>query len=142
MLKYFKLPEDNKQRKTSLIFLIVGIVLLIISLLIGAEDKIITFSMLVLSVTLLMLTYVHTWRKVSRFQLLLVFSIIGLFFFIMLYNLFAGMAEVSTNLNIVQVILEALSSISFYISIIICPAGIIVGFIGMAIKTVQKKISY
>jgi len=116
--------------------------LLITALLIGAENRIVTFSILIVSVALIMLTYVHTWRKVSRFQLLLVFSIIGLFFFIMLYNLFAGMAEVSTNHNIVQFILEYLSLFSFYVSIIICPAGIIIGFIGMAIKTVQKKISY
>ncbi len=142
MLKYFKLPEDNKQRNKSLIFLSIGIVLLIVTFIIGFQEKIISFSILVAAVISLMLVYIHTWKKVSRFQLLLVFSIIGLFFFIMLYNLFAGMAEVSTNLNVVQIVLESLSLISFYVSIIICPAGIIIGFIGMAIKTVQKKISY
>jgi len=70
MLNFLKLPEDNKERKVSIIFLIIGIILLSISLIIGIPQNTIGSTVFFLSIVSFMLIYIHVWKKISKFQIL------------------------------------------------------------------------
>ncbi len=138
MLNFLKFPKDNKERKVSIIFLIVGIILLSTSLIIGIPQNTIGSTVFFLSVVSFMLVYIHAWKKTSKFQILTIASFISLIFFIMAHNIFAGTAEVSASIPLLQKFIEGLDILFFYIAIFICPAGILLGFAGIIVFFLRK----
>ena len=138
MPAFLKLPENDKERKTSIIFLIIGIFLLIISLVIGIPKNTTGSTIFFLSVVSFMLVYIHAWKKISKFQILTIASIISLFFFIMAHNIFAGTAEVSEGIPFLQKIIEALDIIFFYIAVFVCPAAALLGLGGLFLFFIRR----
>ena len=138
MLDFLKLPEENKKRKLSFVFLSTGIVLFVASLTIGIPKNTLGSTVFFFSIVSLMLVYIHVWKKVSKFQLLTIFSVISMIFFIMAHNIFAGTAEVSEGIPAMQKIIEGLDILFFYIAVFVSPAGVLIGVGGLLIYYIRK----
>lgn len=82
---------------------------------------------------ILVLVFVNTWRSLWKYLLLLGSSVVGLFVFILLHNLFYALAELTSDIIILHYLFEALHVISFLVAVFLCPGTLFVGAAGSAV---------
>ena len=128
----------KKNQKLSLIFLVIGSILLIGALVIGISDNPPGIALLYISVVALILAFVHRWRKVKNFLILAFASIIGLLVFAILHNLFEALGEM-TDIMLLSQLIKFLSVSSFFIALLICPVGLLIGFAGGTVLYFKNK---
>lgn len=126
-------------QKVSLILSLVGCVLLVIAILIGIGDNPPGIVLLFLSVMLFVLAVVHHWRSLKKFLILAAASLIGIPVFSILHNLFEALGELTTDISLLARMSEVLSALSFFTAIMVCPAGLVSGLIGILICFIYKK---
>lgn len=98
-----------------------------------------------LAVGSLILAFVHTWRKVKYFLILLGASVVGFVVFAILHNVFYGLAQISSDVVVLSQVLKFLDATSFLVAIFMCPAGLVIGIIGSMVIAViyfrKKRLS-
>ncbi len=128
----------KKNRKLSIIFLMIGCISIIIALIIKISDNLPGIALFYIGVISLVLTFVHRWRKVKNFLVLTTVSIIGLPVFAILHNLFDALGQM-TDIMLLSQLIQFLSASSFLIAIILCPAGFLVGYAGSLVLYFKNK---
>jgi hypothetical protein len=143
-----KLFGEKRSLRKSLIFLALCLLLTVLALVIGIDDNIPGFIVLVLGAFALALAIVHGWRKPRKYGILAIASFIGFFVFAVLHNVFEVLGEKFIDMTFVYYLFIGINVSSFFLALLICPVGFIVGFIGFAIlsnkeykkrKSLQKK---
>ena len=134
-----KLLGDKSNRKTTLIFLSLSIILIIAAFIVGVADNPPGIVLLYAGTFALILTIAHRWRKVKEFTILTVASIIGIPIFIVLHNLWEVLGEKSADIVVLYYLLTGLSVISFLTALIVCPAGLVIGIIGIIVLTIKTR---
>lgn len=139
MKSLMKLLGDKSNLKLTLIFLSLSIILIIAAFIVGIADNPPGAVLLYAGTFALILTIAHRWREVKKFTILTVASIIGIPIFVVLHNLLEVLGEKSADITLFYYLLTGLSVISFMVALIVCPAGLIIGIIGIVVLTFRKR---
>lgn len=118
-----------KQTKT-IILLVLGIISTAAALIIGIADNLPGIILSYLSGFLFILVFTYHWRKPKPFAILAVSSIAALIIFAILHNLMEALKG--------GVIFGILGAGFFLIAVILCPAGIIIGFAGGILNALRQ----
>jgi len=132
----------TKSRKVSFGFVVLCCVLLLAGFIVGISDNPPGLALCYLAGVSLILAFVHGWRKVKYFLILLGSSVIGFAVFAVLHNVFYALAEISSDIVVLKHSLEFLHVAFFLVAIFVCPAGFLIGAIGsvvMAVICFRKK---
>jgi len=132
----------KKSRKVSFGFVVLCCVLLLAAFIVGISDNPPGLALCYLATVCLILAFVHIWRKIKYFLILLGGSVISFAVFAVLHNVFYALAEISSDIVVLSRSLEFLHAAFFLVAIFVCPAGLLIGAIGsvvMAVIYFKKK---
>jgi hypothetical protein len=124
---------SGHNRKTTYVLAAACVVSLAIALAVGIDDNLPGISMLYLSGIMLILVFVHHWRRVKKFLFLAGFAALGFIVFVLLHNFAHGGADLAEGVAVLEQLLEAVSLASFFLALIVCPAAFVVGLAGAVI---------
>ena len=129
----------KRSRKISLVWLAIFCVSVTVGL-IGHGEGGLSLTGVLLSLVAgcsLILAFVHSWRKVWKFLILLGASVIGFPLFVILHNLFYALGIMTADMIVLHYLFEFLHAASFLIAIFVCPAGFLIGAAGSMVLTVM-----
>jgi hypothetical protein len=129
----------NKVKKTRLILLLAGIVLITLGNIIGVSDNPPGIILAYIGIIIFATAFVYDWTKIKKLITLIILSVLGFPLFALLHNLFHAWATLVTELIIIKSILEILGVIFFLAALFICPAGFFAGITGIIINITKKK---
>ena len=133
----FLSPKSFKgSRKVTLLWIVICCVSLTAAFIIGISGNLPGLAMCYVAAISIILAFVHTWRRVKYFSILLIASLIGFFVFVILHNVFYGLGQMAADINILRQLLDFLHAVFFIIATLICPAGFLVGAVGSAVTTI------
>ena len=130
---------DRGRLKITLILLALSGILLIAAFVIGVAENPPGIILLYAGIFALILAFVYRWREVKKFKLLTLFSFIGIPIFVVLHNLSEVLGEKSADIILLYYLLMGWSVLSFLVAVIVCPAGLITGIIGIVVLTVKTR---
>ncbi len=133
MKRYLGLTGMKRSRKATLVLVTLCCVSLIVAFLIGISDNLPGLLLCYVAVTALILAFVHTWRQVKRFLILLGASLIGFPLFVILHNLFYGLGQMAADVIVLSPLLEFLHVVFFLVAILVCPPGVLIGAVGSVV---------
>jgi membrane protease YdiL (CAAX protease family) len=136
MFKKLKLPRNIIG---SLIFLVACCVLAFAASVVGISDNPSGIGLAFLSAIALVLTFVHPWRTSKQFRYLIYASGLGLILSVVLHNVFEGIASKVGETSMSYGLLNGTGVAFFFIAILVCPSGLLVGAIGIAIMSIRKR---
>ena len=84
----------------------------------------------------IIIAFVHSWRRVKYFFILLSASLVGFFVFVVLHNAFYTLGQIAADINILGRMLDFFHAVFFLIAILVCPAGFLVGVVGGIVTTI------
>lgn len=112
----------------------------VVALVMGINDNIPGFIVLVLGALFLALAIVRGWRKSRKYAILALSSFVGIFLFAVLHNFFEVMAERLVDQAFVYYVFAGVGVFSFFLALMICPLGFLTGIFGFAIfRTKEYK---
>lgn len=127
---FFGREVDNRHRKITLVFLAIFCLSLISAFIVGISGNWTGITLCYIAAAALILAFMHKWRRMKNFLILLVVSLVGFGVFVVLHNLFYGLAELATDIIVLRPLLEFLHAAFFLIALILCPSGLAIGAIG------------
>jgi len=130
MKSSIKLLFSGSNRKTTLIFLFIGIILLAAAFVVGINDNLPGVILCYLGIIALILVFIHPWRKPRPYVILLIVSVIGFPVFAILHNLMYALTQITGDLILLGKFIEILDVLFFLIAILVCPPGILIGIVG------------
>ncbi|MCK4452066.1 MAG: hypothetical protein KAX26_15955 [Anaerolineae bacterium] len=133
MKRSLGLTGMKRSRKVTLVLVTICCVSLIVAFFIGISDNLPGLLLCYIAVTALILAFVHTWRQVKRFLILLGASLIGFPLFVLLHNLFYGLGQVAADVIVLGTLLEFLHAVFFLVAIMVCPPGVLIGAVGSVV---------
>ena len=139
MKKISELYHGRTKLEITYILLATSIISLIVAFIIGIADNFPGILLLYFGITVLIIAFVHHWREKKKFKILLIISILGIPLFAILHNLFYGLSKMLNVSTVLQSSFEILHVISFFIAIIICPVGLLVGALGLGLVGKRKE---
>jgi hypothetical protein len=122
MLEAFTKPRG----KRTLLLLVICGVLAAAAGVVGVDDDAVGQSLAYLSAIALVLALVYPWRTTKRFLLLVGASAVG-------FVVFAVLSSVLDNAGVAGV-----GGVFFFIAAMLCPAGLLVGIIGVVVTRVTS----
>lgn len=120
----------KKSRKVTVGLVMLCCVLLLAAFIVGISDNPPGLALCYLATVSLILAFVNAWRKVKYFLILLGSSVIGFAVFAVLHNVFYALAEISSDIVVLNRSLEFLHAVFFLVAIFVCPAGLLIGAVG------------
>jgi hypothetical protein len=133
MKRSLGLAGMKRSRKVTLVLVTLCCVSLIVAFLIGISDNLPGLLLCYIAVTALILAFVHTWRRVKSFLILLGASLIGFPLFVILHNLFYALGQVAADVIVLGSLLEFLHAVFFLVAIMVCPPGVLIGAVGSVV---------
>lgn len=122
----------NKKNRITFVFIALCCILLAVAFFVGISGNPLGLFLCYLATAALILAFVHRWRKLKSFLILLGVSLIGFPLFVILHNLFYALAEMTIDIIVLNYSFEFLQVASFLIAIFACPAGFLVSAVGIA----------
>ena len=139
MRNHFKLLFIGENRRITLLLIALAIIAITIGLIIGISDNPPGIIILYAGILLLIISFIHTWRKIRPFLILLLISSVAVPVFVVLHNIFFGIAELNSDARLLYEVLSFFDAMSFIIALIICPSGIVVGLGGALILFIRSR---
>lgn len=119
-----------KQKKTY-VYLIIGILLLVISIIVGISDNPPGIIISYIGFVFLVIAFTYNYQKTKSYVILLISSIIGFVLFAILHNVLEAIGK--------GTFLETIGVFFFLAGIFLCPAGILVGIFGIITGLIKRK---
>jgi len=139
MRNHFKLLFIGENRRITFLLIALAIMAITIGLIIGISDNPPGIIILYAGIVLLLISFIHIWRMIRPFLILLLISSVGVPVFAVLHNIFFGIAELNSDARLLSEVLSFFDAMSFIIALIICPSGIVVGLGGALILFIKRK---
>ena len=133
-------PRQGMQqlRWSTLALLVIGGALLAAGLAVGINDNPPGIVLVYLAVSAWIAAFVHRWRRVKSFLILLVASLVGFLVFVVLHNLFYGLAEMASDIVGLVQVLQFLHVVFFLIALLGCPPGVLIGAVGSVVLALSR----
>jgi len=128
----------RKFRWSTLALLAVGCAFLVAGFIVGINDNPPGIVLVYLAVSAWIVALVHGWRRVKRFLILLVASLVGFFLFAVLHNLFYALAELASDVVVLVQVLQFLHVVFFLIALLVCPPGVLIGAVGSVVLALSR----
>lgn len=112
----------------------------LLSLMVGIDDNPPGLALLSLGFASFILIFVHRWRSVKQFGLLLLASAVGFPVAVVLHNVLDVLAGKAGGIAVVEPVLSALAVVFFFVAVFLCPVGSLIGIVGCLVMFVRKKI--
>ncbi len=132
--------STRRTKGITLILLALCGLALVSALIIGINDNPPGLLLLFIAASVLILAFVHPWRRAKNFLILLGASVIGFALFVVLHNVFYMLGQMAADVPVVGWLLRGLSVLSFFLAIIGCPAAFLVGLVGSIAMYGKKKL--
>jgi len=126
-------------RRTTLLLLILSAVLISTAFLIGVSDNITAIIVLISGILLLVAAFIHIWKKIKSYLLFALVSALAFPLFVVLHNVFSGLADLISGKLWLVGILNFLDAFTFVLAVIICPASVVAGLLGALILFIKEK---
>lgn len=139
-MKRFLSQLGSRRRLTTLLFLAIGAAALIVAFAVGIADNPTGLALVYGAVTAFLLAWVHPWRSIRRFLVLLGASLFGFPIAVFLHNLLYALAELLSEFVGLAQVLGFLEAVFFIVAVVVCPPGIAVGAVGAAILGIRHFI--
>ena len=139
MKNFLQLKSTKSSRKASFILLAICCVSLVAAFLIGIDDNPPGLLLCLIAAAAFFLAFVHTWRKAKYFLILSGASLIGIFFFAVLHNVFYGLGQMAADIIVLKHLLGFLDAGSFLVAILVCPAGCLIGVVGSVLMYFRQR---
>jgi hypothetical protein len=131
---------NEKNRKRTRFFLFLGLILLSAGLITGINDNPPGIALLYLGVLSLLMMFIHPLRGHKPYVKLFAYSIAGFILFAFLHNALYGVNKMIGEIMVLNQVLEFLHVTCFLMAVIICPPGILIGFIGLLYWIIRERI--
>ncbi|MCP5063285.1 MAG: hypothetical protein GY936_12575 [Ignavibacteriae bacterium] len=138
MKDFIKFSAYQQNKKLSLVFLYIFVVLAILASIIGISDNPSGIIILYLGIASLILSFIHHWQSTRKFIILLTVIIITFVISAILHNLLEVVAEKYITLSLLKELVSGLGVLFFIVAVLICPPAILISIIG-AVKFAFKK---
>ena len=109
-----------------LILLVLGCVLISLALIIGIDDNLPGILLCYSGIASVVYAFVHHWRKIKGFVILMVVSLAGFIVFAVLHNVLEGLG------------FEVVGTGCFLIAIFICPVTLLIGLAGSIVIGIRQ----
>lgn len=109
---------------------------LIAAFIVGISGNLPGLALCYVAAISIILAFVHFWRRVKYFLILVGASAVGFFVFALSHNVFYGLGIMASDIIVLHHLLEVLHVASFLIAIFVCPAGFLVGVVGSAVTVI------
>lgn len=139
MKAHFKLLFSGKYRKRTSVLIGLALIAVSLSLILEIEDNPAGITVIYIGVMSLILSMTYIWSLKKAFLILALISAIGFPFFIVLHNIFFGIAELTTHIKLVSELTYFLDTVSFLIAMLICPPGVLVGLVGTLFLFIKER---
>jgi len=141
MKSFFGLTGAKNSRRLTLLLCVICCGSLIAAFIVGISDNMPGLALCYIAAISIMLAFVHTWRKVKLFLLLLGASLVGFAVFVVLHNVFYALGQIAADIIVLKQFLEFSHAIFFIVAILVCPAGFLIGVVGSVVTaiTYSKK---
>lgn len=126
-------------KKVTLVFFIAGIVMTVTSLIMGISDNLPGIILLYSGLTVILLGFVHHWRSLKKFLVLLGISFGGFILFVILHNGMYALSIMTADIAVLKQILDIIGGAFFIIAVLVCPVGVVVGLTGSAVGLLHRK---
>jgi hypothetical protein len=136
-------PEGTtnpRGRRTTLGLLLATVVLTAAAFFVGISDNPPGIALLYAAGLTLVLALAHRWRKPRAFGILLVASILGFFLTAVIHNFAEVGAERIAHIPLLSWPLAAIGVAGFFMAIIICPMGVVVGAVGAIVTALRNDL--
>ena len=144
-MKSFLGPTGTKSnQRVTLLWVVICCASLAAAFFVGISGNWTGITLCYIAATTLILAFTHTWRKVKNFLILSGASLVGFPVFVVLHNVFYGLAELANDIILLSRLLEFLHAGFFIIATLVCPAGFLIGAVGSGVTAItyfkKKKI--
>ena len=126
-------------KRSLMVFLAVGCVALAAGLVVGISDNPPGAILIYLASASFILAFTHRWRTVRSYVVLMIVSFAGFFVAALLHNLLYALGEVAKDVPVVPMVAEALHVAFFFIALLLCPVGFLIGGIGSLITWMRTR---
>lgn len=116
------------RRRTLELFVLAG-GLAIAAAMVGLDDNPPGLLLALFACMAAVAAFVHPWRAARAFGFLAGGSVLGFGLFAVLHNVFEAVAGQSPS-ALATYVLQPLGVIAFFVALLLCPAGLLVGIIG------------
>ncbi len=127
---------EKRDWKVTLVWLMVFCVLLATGFIVGISGNMPGLLLCYLATCAIILAFVHSWRSVKYFFILLGMSLVGFFVFVVLHNVLYALGKMAADINILGQLLDFFHAVFFLIAILVCPAGFLVGVVGSVVTMI------
>jgi hypothetical protein len=134
-------PDRGKgQRRSVVALLVLGVMSLVGAGILGISDNPPGILLCYLGVFGIMLALVHRWRRSKSFLMLFGGSLIGFVVLALLHNLLHAVGHAGSGAqDWITLVAEVSSGASFLVAVLLCPAGVLIGFVGFIVTRHREK---
>ncbi len=112
---------------------------LIAAFIVGISGNLPGLVLCFLAAISIVLAFVHSWRRIKYFVILLSASLVGFFVFVILHNVLYALGQMAADINILAHLLDFFHAVFFLIAILLCPAGFLIGAIGSIVIMITNS---
>ena len=127
MKNYHELTSTKSSRRVTLLWVVICCGSLMAAFILGISGNLPGLAMCYVGAISIILAFVHSWRRVKHFFILLSTSLVGFFVFVVLHNVFYGLGQMAADINILAQLLDFFHAVFFIIAALVCPAGFLIG---------------
>lgn len=124
-----------RNRRRSLLFLAACIASGTAAALLGISDNPPGLALAFLAAIALLLAFAHPWRRSAQFRYLFYASAAGFLVFAVAHDAFEALAHGMTA-GPVATVTESLGVVAFFLAVLLCPPGLLVGGAGAVITAI------
>ncbi len=133
----FLMPTSTKSnRMVTLLWCVICCGCLIAAFIVGVSDNLPGLMLCYAATISIILAFIHSWRRTKYFFILLCASLVGFVVFVVLHNVFYGLARMAADIVVLDRLLEFFHAVFFLIAILVCPAGLLIGVVGSAVTII------
>ena len=137
MLEAFSTPRNRN--RTFILFAICG-VLAAAAATLGSDDNMPLGPLVALvSASAFVVAFAHPWRTSKQFLRLAGASFLGFFVFAILHNVFGAVASMAGVSGLVHNLLGGAGVAFFFVAILLCPSGLLVGAVGAVVMSRRER---
>jgi len=136
MKSFLRQTSTKSSRMATLLWVVMCCGSLAAAFIVGISNNRLGLALCYVAASSIILAFVHRWRKVWKFLILLGASVIGFPLFVILHNLFYGLGELAAGIIVLSHLLEFLHATFFLIAVLVCPAGFLISAVGIIVTVI------
>ena len=136
MKNYLRSTNTKGSRRIKLLWMVICCGSLIAAFIVGINGNLLDQTLCYIAAISIILAFIHSWRRVKYFFILLGASLVGFFVFVVLHNVFYGLGQIAADINILGQLLDFLHAVFFVIAVLVCPAGASIGVVGSMVTAI------